>query len=100
LCGSQNAAIGKRAARLVAVSLGSVIISTNKLQEDEIVDIGVDGSLIEHYPGSEEYIREAFKEIGGIGKGEKRIRIGLAKDGSGLEAALVALVAHNANQPL
>ena len=89
-------AIGKRAARLAAVALGAVVISTNKLNEDEIVDIGVDGSLVEYYPGFEDYIREAFREIPEIGEeGEKKIRIGLAKDGSGLGAALIALVAHN-----
>ena len=88
-------AIGKRAARLSAVALGAVIISTNKLNEDELVDIGVDGSLVEYYPGFEDYIREAFREIPEIGvEGEKKIRIGLAKDGSGLGAALIALVAH------
>lgn len=93
-------AIGKRAARLSAVALAGVIISTNKLQEEEIVDVGVDGSLVEYYPGFEDYIREAFREIEGIGQDEKRIRIGLAKDGSGLGAALIALVAHHADQPL
>lgn len=89
-------AIGKRAARLSAVALAGVVIGTNKLKEDEIVDIGVDGSLVEYYPGFEDYIREAFREIDGIGEDEKRIRIGLAKDGSGLGAALIALVAAKA----
>jgi hexokinase len=89
-------AIGKRAARLSAVALAGVIIGTDKLKEDEIVDIGVDGSLVEYYPGFEDYIREAFQEIDGIGDDEKRIRIGLAKDGSGLGAALIALVAARA----
>jgi hexokinase len=93
-------AIGKRAARLAAVALGGAVLSTNKLKEDDVVDIGVDGSLVEYYPGFEDYIREAFREIEGIGEDEKRIRIGLAKDGSGLGAALIALVAHNADQPL
>ena len=89
-------AIGKRAARLSAVALAGVIIGTKKLEEsDEPVDIGVDGSLVEYYPGFEDYIREAFREIKGIGEAEKRIRIGLAKDGSGLGAALIALVAAN-----
>lgn len=91
-------AIGKRAARLAAVALGGVVIATNKLKEDDIVDIGVDGSLVEYYPGFEDYIREAFREIKGIGEDEKRIRIGLAKDGSGLGAALIALVAHEADE--
>jgi len=92
-------AVGKRAARLAAVALGGVVISTNKLQEDDVVDIGVDGSLVEFYPGFEDYIREAFREIPEIGvEGEKKIRIGLAKDGSGLGAALIALVASKAEE--
>lgn len=92
--------IGKRAARLSAVALGAVVISTNKLKEDELVDIGVDGSLVEFYPNFENHIREAFKQIPEIGsQGEKKIRIGLAKDGSGLGAALIALVASEQSLP-
>ena len=101
-------AIGRRAARLSAVAIGAVVIATERLHhpqagattgdkepdESEIVDIGVDGSLVEFYPGFEDYIREALREIEGIGAwGEKRIRIGIAKDGSGVGAALIALVA-------
>ncbi|KAF2227191.1 putative glucokinase [Elsinoe ampelina] len=104
-------AIGRRAARLSAVALGAVVLATNKLKhpddlatvgdkepgEEEIVDIGVDGSLVEFYPGFEDYMREALREIDGIGSwGEKRIRIGIAKDGSGVGAALIALVADKA----
>ncbi|EEH35125.1 glucokinase [Paracoccidioides lutzii Pb01] len=94
-------AIGKRAARLSALALGAVIISTGRLRGegevekgDGVVDIGVDGSVVEHYPGFEGYLREAFREIEGIGEnGEARITIGVAKDGSGVGAALGALVA-------
>jgi len=92
-------AIGKRAARLSAVAIGGVVISTgNNVSkgggEDDVVDVGVDGSLVEFYPGFENYMREAFREISEIGpEGEKRIRIGIAKDGSGVGAALIALVA-------
>lgn len=104
-------AIGKRAARLSAVAIAAVIISTGKLgnpqdiattsadtvNEDDVVDVGVDGSLVEFYPNFEEYIREAMREIPEIGpQGEKRIRIGIAKDGSGVGAALIALVADKA----
>lgn len=96
-------AIGKRAARLSAVALGAVVISSGRLETDEVVDIGVDGSLVEYYPGFEDYIREAFREIKAIGaEGEKKIRIGIAKDGSGVGAALIALVAakmEEANKP-
>ena len=101
-------AIGKRSARLSAVAIGAIVISTGNLTkstssessepgEEDIVDIGVDGSLVEYYPGFEEYIREAFREIPEIGPGgEKRIRIGIAKDGSGVGAALIALIASSA----
>lgn len=106
------AAIGKRSARLSAVALGAIVINTGRLNrnnsssadsaevsEDDIVDIGADGSLIEYYPGFEDHIREAFREISEIGTaGEKRIRIGIAKDGSGVGAALIALVASAAEK--
>ncbi|KAI7274146.1 putative glucokinase [Hortaea werneckii] len=114
------AAIGKRAARLSAVPIAAVILATGKLDaprdvattepgkqagadlsgdvnEEDIIDIGVDGSLVEFYPNFEEYIREALREVPGIGpQGERRIRIGIAKDGSGVGAALIALVADRA----
>lgn len=67
---------------------------TTEPSEDEIVDIGVDGSLVEFYPDFEGLMREALRVVPGIGpEGEKKIRIGIAKDGSGVGAALIALVA-------
>lgn len=70
------------------------------VSEDDIIDIGVDGSVVEYYPGFEDHIREALREIPEIGpEGEKRIRIGIAKDGSGVGAALIALVAGKAKPP-
>lgn len=106
-------AIGKRAARLSAVAIAAVVLATGRLDhptdvattngtrldvnEDRIVDIGVDGSLVEFYPNFEEYIREALRDVPAIGpSGERRIRIGIAKDGSGVGAALIALVADQA----
>ena len=99
-------AIGRRSARLSAVAIGAVVLSTGQLgnkapttsgaaeAEENIIDIGVDGSLVEYYPGFEAYMREALRDIPQIGlEGEKRIRIGIAKDGSGVGAALIALVA-------
>ena len=68
-----------------------------RINEDDVVDIGVDGSLVEFYPRFEEYIREALREIPEVGpQGERKIRIGIAKDGSGVGAALIALVADKA----
>ncbi|KAJ4356089.1 glucokinase [Didymosphaeria variabile] len=112
------AAIGRRAARLAAVAIAGIVINTGRLDatkgtatteqktgidpprgdadlaEEDVIDVGVDGSLVEFYPNFEDHIREALREIESIGaKGEKRIRIGIAKDGSGVGAALIALVA-------
>ncbi|KAJ5053950.1 uncharacterized protein L3040_000239 [Drepanopeziza brunnea f. sp. 'multigermtubi'] len=64
------------------------------VNEDEIVDIGVDGSLVEFYPGFMDSMREALRSMPEIGAaGERKIRIGIAHDGSGVGAALIALVA-------
>ncbi|RYP59149.1 hypothetical protein DL769_008656 [Monosporascus sp. CRB-8-3] len=90
-------AVGRRAARLSAVAVGAVVLQSGKLKTDEDpIDIGVDGSLVEHYPFFRDMIYEALAVIDGIGpEGAKRIRIGIAKDGSGVGAALIALVAAN-----
>ncbi|KAF5503947.1 Glucokinase [Colletotrichum fructicola] len=62
--------------------------------EEGVIDIGVDGSLIEHFPNFEENIRKALREVPEIGgEGEKRIKIGMARDGSGVGAALIAWAA-------
>ncbi|KAJ4295639.1 hypothetical protein N0V90_007652 [Kalmusia sp. IMI 367209] len=59
--------------------------------EEDIIDVGIDGSLIEHYPGFEAYMRSALDDVPEIGiEGEKRVKMGLAKDGSGVGAALMA----------
>lgn len=87
-------AIGKRAARLSAVPLAAILIHTGKLETDDVVDVGVDGSVVEFYPNFEGYLREALREVPQVGAaGEKKVRIGISKDGSGVGAALIALVA-------
>jgi hexokinase len=91
-------AVVRRAARLSAVAIAAIVLQSGNLTdpdlEDEPVDIGVDGSLVEHYPHFMEMIYEALRAVDGIGEGgAKRIRIGIAKDGSGVGAALIALVA-------
>lgn len=67
---------------------------TSAAFEHGVVDIGVDGSVIEFYPRFEVYMREALSVVEGIGvMGENRIRIGIAKDGSSVGAAIIALLA-------
>ncbi|KAL2198451.1 hypothetical protein P885DRAFT_67632 [Corynascus similis CBS 632.67] len=96
-------AIVRRAARLAAVAIGAIVIQTGKLNDPELlgekIDIGVDGSLVEHYPGFRDMIKEALKITDGIGEvNAKRIEIGLTQDGSGVGAALIALVAARMEQ--
>ncbi|UKZ95399.1 uncharacterized protein TrAFT101_010243 [Trichoderma asperellum] len=95
-------AVVRRAARLSAVAIGAIVLQSGKLDdpEEEIVDIGVDGSLVEHYPFFRDMIYEALRAIDGIGpSGADKIRIGIAKDGSGVGAALIALIAQKMEKP-
>ncbi|KAK8249753.1 glucokinase [Phyllosticta capitalensis] len=88
-------AIGRRAARLSGVAIAAVVLKSECLsQGDSHFDIGVEGSLIEHYPGFERHLRGILREIPEIGQtGEERIHMGLANDGAGVGAALIAMVA-------
>ncbi|KAF2004259.1 hypothetical protein P154DRAFT_617154 [Amniculicola lignicola CBS 123094] len=89
-------AIGRRSARLSAVALGAVILQTSSLEgnlEGKRVDIGVDGSLIELYPGFVAELIGALRAIEKIGVMERMVDIVVAKDGSGVGAALAAHVA-------
>lgn len=96
-------AVGRRAARLSAVAIGAIAIQSGKLDnpEEEVIDIGVDGSLVEHYPYFRDMIYDALRAIDAIGpKGAEKIRIGIAKDGSGVGAALIALIAASKETPI
>lgn len=58
---------------------------------ENMIDIGADGSLIEFYPNFEAEMRGAMREVPEIGlHGERKVRIRLTKDGSGVGAALMA----------
>lgn len=55
------------------------------------IEIGIDGSLFEHYPPFEKEIRKVLRAVPRIGpQGEARVKIRLVKDGSSLGAALIA----------
>ncbi|KAG5958549.1 hypothetical protein E4U57_001256 [Claviceps arundinis] len=95
-------AVARRAARLSAVAIGAIALKSGKLEdpEEDVIDIGVDGSLVEHYPFFRDMIHEALAAIEGIGSaGAAKIRIGIAKDGSGVGAALIALIAARQEKP-
>lgn len=55
------------------------------------IEVGVDGSLFEHYPTFEEDIRAAIRDVPQIGlQGESRVKMRLIQDGSSVGGALVA----------
>ncbi|KAH8728411.1 glucokinase [Phaeosphaeriaceae sp. PMI808] len=102
-------AIGKRAARLAGTALAAVILRGRQSSTDvqsasadadsdqadgALVDVAVDGSVVEHYPGFEAYMREVWNTINGIGPDiQRKVKIGIAKDGSSIGSAIIALVA-------
>ncbi|RDW59960.1 hypothetical protein BP6252_13047 [Coleophoma cylindrospora] len=66
---------------------------------ERTVDIGVDGSLVELHPGFKDELCGALRDVEEIGEvGESRITIGIAKDGGGIGAALVGLLAEQQQQ--
>ncbi|KAK7984610.1 hypothetical protein PG989_012012 [Apiospora arundinis] len=98
--------IGARAGRLAGMAVGSVILQGRLLDSRGAatdigpdngcrkVDVAVDGSVIEHYPGFEVHMRDALKVIDRIGEtGERNILIGHTKHGSSVGAAIIALMA-------
>lgn len=91
--------VARRAALLSGVAVAAVLLQTGRATlegkprlDEESINIGVDGSLIEFYPSFEQILRESLRAIVGP-EVEKRVNIGLAKDGSGVGAALCALQA-------
>jgi hexokinase len=83
-------AIARRSARLAACAVTAVCDFSGRFgraSEARPVDVGADGSLVEFYPEYVPMCLEACDEILGTGA-SKKIRIGLAKDGSGVGAAL------------
>ncbi|CAO3654462.1 unnamed protein product [Mucor fragilis] len=84
--------VGKRAARLAAASIAAIVMHCGV--DAEGCDIGIDGSLYEFYPSFESRMYEALTEmLPEITDIRKTVRLGLARDGSGVGAALTACVA-------
>lgn len=98
--------VARRAALLSGVAVATVLIQTEYAtlrgehtpvhDIDGRLGVGVDGSLIEHYPNFQRILRESLQCLVGEDV-EKRVEIGLAKDGSGVGAALCALMALKTN---
>lgn len=88
-------AISRRSAYLAAVPIAAILTKTgalNKRYHGE-VEVGCDGSVVEYYPGFRSMLRHALS-LSPIGSdGERKVHLRIAKDGSGVGAALCALVA-------
>lgn len=90
--------VATRAAALSGCALAAVLIQTGRARlggglsaGNKPYRVGLDGSLAEHYPNFETRMRKALRAI--VGETEKHIEVGMAKDGSGVGAALGALQA-------
>ena len=88
-------AISRRSAYLAAVPLAAILIKTNALNKryHGEVEIGCDGSVVEYYPGFRSMLRHALALSPLGAEGERKVHLKIAKDGSGVGAALCALVA-------
>ncbi|KAG0297494.1 glucokinase [Dissophora globulifera] len=82
--------VGKRAARLSAAALAGILEHTGAWQQKAA--IGIDGSLFEYYPSFDTDIMDGLEEVFGP-EVRKNVSLGLAQDGSGVGAALCALLA-------
>lgn len=84
------AIVALRAARLSAVPIAAIIRHTGEDNGNHKIKVGVDGSVVENLPGFQGNMESALAEIIGL-EVSSRIEFGLAKDGSGVGAALCSL---------
>lgn len=89
---SLTQAISKRAAYLSAVPIAAITLRVKDQYEndDKDFEVGCDGSMVEFYPGFKERILEAFNIINPLKGLSKKLSLRIAKDGSGVGAALCA----------
>jgi hexokinase len=88
-------AISKRAAYLSAIPIAAIVshVKSQYENDDRDFEIGCDGSVVEFYPGFQANISKAISMIDPLKGEKKKIHLKIAKDGSGVGAALCASVA-------
>ncbi|KAG2345134.1 hexokinase [Suillus weaverae] len=103
--------IASRAARMSGTAVAAILVHTERARlwdhgeqssaglkdEGKRIGVGVDGSLVEFYPNFQTKLRASLRALVGP-EVESRVDIGMAKDGSGVGAALCALVAQRQTQ--
>jgi len=82
--------VSRRSARLAAAAIAAVVSWRDAALDGRHVIAG-DGSLLEKYPGFQEAMQEALREL--YGEQAARIIIQPVHDGSGIGAAIIAAVA-------
>ncbi|KAJ1797131.1 hypothetical protein LPJ59_003327 [Coemansia sp. RSA 2399] len=83
--------VGERSARLSAIGVVATLLKRPDLLNNP-VNIGIDGSMYEHYPNFEAILAETVSHF--ISPDQfKNIKFNLAKDGSGVGAAIIAMLA-------
>jgi len=90
-CREISAAISLRAARLSAACLAAIVKKIDPLVSDRHT-IAIDGSVYEKHPSFARNINLALKDI--FGSKAAQIKVVLAKDGSGIGAAVTAAAVH------
>lgn len=85
-------AISHRAAFLSAIPIAAIVmrVKDQYTKDDNDFEVGCDGSVVEFYPGFQDKILEAFNLINPLKGSSKKIFLRIAKDGSGVGAALCA----------
>ncbi|KAG5420503.1 GLK1 [Candida metapsilosis] len=88
-------AISNRAAKLSAIPLATIVRRVKDQYKDDEKDfeVGCDGSVVEFYPGFKDAILKAIDVINPLEGTNKRVYLRIAKDGSGVGAALCAAMA-------
>ncbi|RCH82330.1 glucokinase, partial [Rhizopus stolonifer] len=80
--------VGRRAARLIAAGMSSIISKRDGLETG--LTISVEGTIYEHYANFPDRVNKALQEL--YGEQFERINIGIARDGNGIGAALAAML--------
>ncbi|KAJ9089862.1 hypothetical protein DSO57_1008543 [Entomophthora muscae] len=83
--------VARRSARLSATILAGLCAKRGDLLEEDIT-VGVDGSLFEHHPSFGSVMESTLVELMGESQA-KKVHLTLARDGSGVGAALTAMIA-------
>jgi hexokinase len=77
--------VAMRSARLAAAGILAIVRQMGRTHQP--VNVAIDGSVFELYPGYQDQMRSSLKELG-----IAQVTLTLAKDGSGLGAALTAAI--------